>query len=107
MLSSSWRILVDLKRLADTLGLPIIDKTPVLAASRGHEIARWLNEHPEVEQWAIIDDDCDMLPGQQSRFVHTSGHEGMTWADFTKLCDIFHESPYAGEAHAQGQIVIL
>ena len=107
VLSSSWRILVDIKKLADALGLPIIDKTPVLAASRGHEIAKWLAERPEVEQWAIIDDDSDMLDGQRSRFVRTDGHEGYSWLNHLELCDIFGEPPYAGEAVNRGQVVIL
>lgn len=107
VLSSSWRIIVDIKKLGDALGLPIIDKTPVLASSRGNEIARWLNEHPEVEQWAIIDDDSDMLDSQRSRFVRTDGHEGYSWVNHLELCDIFGESAYAGEVVTQGQIVIL
>lgn len=107
MLSSSWRIIVDIKKLGDAMGLPIIDKTPVLASSRGNEIARWLSEHPGVEQWAIIDDDSDMLDSQRSRFVRTDGFEGYSWVNHLELCDIFGESAYAGEAVTRGQFVIL
>lgn len=107
VLSSSWRIIVDIKKLGDAMGLPIIDKTPVLASSRGNEIARWLSEHPEVGQWAIIDDDSDMLDSQRSRFVRTDGHEGYSWVNHLELCDIFGELPYSGEAVTRGQFVIL
>ena len=107
VLSSSWRIIVDIKKLGDAMGLPIIDKTPVLASSRGNEIARWLSEHPEVEQWAIIDDDSDMLDSQRSRFVRTDGHEGYSWVNHLELCDIFGESAYAGEVVNSGQVIIL
>ena len=107
VLSSSWRIIVDIKKLGDAMGLPIIDKTPVLASSRGNEIARWLSEHPEVEQWAIIDDDSDMLDSQRSRFVRTDGHEGYSWVNHLELCDIFGESAYAGEVVNRGQVIIL
>lgn len=107
VLSSSWRIIVDIKKLGDAMGLPIIDKTPVLASSRGNEIARWLSEHPDVEQWAIIDDDSDMLDSQRSRFVRTDGHEGYSWVNHLELCDIFGESAYAGEVVNRGQVIIL
>ena len=70
VLSSAWRLHCDFKDVGAALGLPIIDRTPSLSGNRGSEIARWLSEHPEVEQYAIIDDDGDMLDGQLSRFVH-------------------------------------
>jgi hypothetical protein len=95
-LSSAWRLDNDFKDVGAAFGLPIIDRTPSSLGPRGREIQQWLDAHPEVEQYAIIDDDGDMLPEQMPRFVHTDGHEGMTWADFTKLCSLFGESAYAG-----------
>ena len=43
---------------------------------RGHEIQRWLTLHPEVMNFAIIDDDSDMVHLMQ-RLVHTSWLTGM------------------------------
>jgi hypothetical protein len=97
VLSSAWRITHTHKEAADALGLPIIDATPNLGTKRGEEIAAWLERHPEVTDYAIVDDDGDMLPGQMHRFVQTSGHEGMTWGDFSRLCGLFCASPYEGE----------
>lgn len=45
---------------------------------RGREIKAWLNEHPEVERYAIIDDDSDMLPEQMPNFFKTSWQTGLT-----------------------------
>lgn len=88
-LSSSWRHGADLHELANAFDLPIFSATSSLATSRGHEIQHWLDDHPEVEEWAIVDDDGDMLESQMMRFVHTSHQDGLMWRDFCKLCDIF------------------
>lgn len=39
--------------------------------------------------YAIIDDDRDMLPEQLLRFVHTNGMSGMTIKDVLKVISIF------------------
>jgi len=101
VLSSAWRLSHPFKEVGDALGLPIIDRTPSLPGPRGAEIAAWLAEHPEVETWAIVDDDADMLDGQLPRFVHTNGEDGMAWKDYAKLCEIFGANPYEGEPRAR------
>lgn len=98
VLSSAWRGSEPIKAFADAFGLPIISETPhLLGQPRGAEIAAWLAEHPEVDQFAIIDDDPDMLPEQLPRFIQTDAEEGMSWANFRALCLLFNESPMAGE----------
>lgn len=97
VLSSAWRLTHDFKDVAKAFDLPIIDRTPSLAGPRGAEIQHWLDNHVEVTNYAILDDDPDMLDSQAPHFVKTSGHEGMTWADFSRLCQIFGESPFSGE----------
>ena len=99
-LSSSWRHGADLHEMSAGFDLPIFDKTPSLTGTRGSEIQRWLDSHPEVEEWAIIDDDGDMLDSQRLRFVHTSHHNGMMWEDFCKLCDLFGCDYYDGKRKA-------
>lgn len=95
VLSSAWRIGADagwLKNFGEFLGLPIIDKTTTAwepHQRRGHEIQQWLQEHPEVEGYAIVDDDSDMLPEQREFFAQTWHEDGLTWAPFSKLCGIF------------------
>lgn len=99
VLSSTWRRFYELKDIADALDLPIIDKTIYLGGdARGEEIKEWLIRHPDVEMYAIIDDDSDMLGDQLPFFVHTDGAEGFTWKNYGQLCRIFKTAPYVGEA---------
>lgn len=44
---------------------------------RGWQIEEWRNRHPEIESYAIVDDDSDMLPSQMRHFVHTSLEAGL------------------------------
>lgn len=94
VLSSSWRLTHHWAAVGTALDLPIIDETPRLTGPRGAEIAWWLGRHPEVETFAIIDDDADMLDGQLSCFVHTSGFDGFTWANAERLSSILGVSVY-------------
>lgn len=95
-LSSVWRLYNTPQEVADGLELPVIDRTPKLVGPRGREIAHWLSEHPEVTEYAIVDDDADMLEEQRPRFVKTHGWEGLTWECFCKLCELFGVSPHDG-----------
>ena len=45
---------------------------------RGEEIKEWLDQHPEVDDYAILDDDSDMLPEQFVRFHHSDPWFGLT-----------------------------
>lgn len=88
VLSSTWRKHSDWTQYGRDLGLPIVDRTPSLAGIRGAEIQDWLDRHPGVERYAIIDDDRDMLPEQMPYFVHTSGFDGFSWANALRLADL-------------------
>ena len=44
---------------------------------RGDEIKDWLDKHPEFEDYAILDDDSDMLPEQFMKFHHTDPWFGL------------------------------
>src|SRR5690606_20696318 len=62
VLSSSWRALLDdfgLQDLAQRLGVKIIGRTRTTQGGeiRGKQIADWLEAHPEVDAYAILDDD--------------------------------------------------
>ena len=82
VLSSSWRHHDESvehihKRIVQTIG-----KTPYSRTQernlRGYEIQDWLDAHPEVERYAILDDDSDMLPEQMPNFFQTSWKVGLT-----------------------------
>lgn len=94
VISSSWRIgssIETLETYLECFGLNcydenmdklVIDKTPnLLSGFRGREIDNWLSEHSEVEQYVILDDDCDMLPSQFNNFVNTKFYSGLTYLD--------------------------
>jgi hypothetical protein len=98
VLSSAWRLDHEPASVGAAFGLPIVDRTPSLPGPRGREIADWLGRHPDVECYAIVDDDADMLDEQLPRFVHTDGMEGLTWAKFKQLCSLFGLSPHDGES---------
>ena len=52
--------------------------TPVVRRlSRGNEIKLWLDSHPEVKDYLILDDSEKLLDHQMSRFVKTSNYLGM------------------------------
>lgn len=100
VLSSSWRINSNFRDAAVGLYLPIIDSTPILKhavrdeitgkyRTRGTEIKMWLDEHPNVTQYAIVDDDSDMLEEQQPFFIKTEHANGLIWKDYSKLCKLF------------------
>lgn len=44
---------------------------------RGDEIKEWLDNHPEVETFVILDDDSDMREDQKPFFVQTSWKNGL------------------------------
>lgn len=88
VLSSSWRLTHAHDLVGRALDLPIIDRTPSLVGERGKEIKAWLDAHPEVESYAIVDDDSDMLPEQTPFFVKTSGYDGLRWDDACKLAGL-------------------
>lgn len=85
VLSSSWRIIHSIQEVAEGLGLPIMDKTPSLTGPRGAEIAAWLARHPDVDQYAIVDDNSDMLESQRDHFVQTSEEDGLRYRDYKAL----------------------
>jgi len=91
VISSSWRFdgLDHMKAMWDYRKLPgeVIDCTPDCAqlvsaekfkfldeVERGHEIQEWLDQHPEVTGFVIIDDDSDMLKSQQQNFVRCANN---------------------------------
>lgn len=89
VLSSSWRhsrdnvekINKQMVELLDTTGYePYDDTRPpgIENCQRGREIKAWLDKHPEVEKYAILDDENDMLPEQQPNFFKTSWQTGIT-----------------------------
>ncbi len=65
VVTSTWRFADNYKECLQNGGLrediTIIGKTPrLLDGHRGDEISLWLSENPEVKQYLIFDDECDV-----------------------------------------------
>lgn len=82
VISSTWRTdnkyYQRLHRHFSYRQLKIFDCTPILHRARGEEIKFWLDNHPEVSKYVIIDDINTMLPEQQEYFLQTSADIGLT-----------------------------
>lgn len=80
VLSSSWRHFEHGREQVEEQCVSIFDVTPGLGFGtiRGDEIRAWLDSHPEVEKYAILDDNSDMRPEQFNNFFQTSWKTGIT-----------------------------
>lgn len=87
VLSSAWRHHPDgMKEVEKVLATKILDRTHGSwydketdhHSTRGEEIQKWLDEHPEVVKYAILDDDSDMLDIQRPNFFKTTFLNGLT-----------------------------
>ena len=59
--------------------------TPVVRpASRGKEIGLWLDKHPEVQQYLILDDNHKLLEYQMCKFIQTNINLGMVQESYTQ-----------------------
>ena len=79
ILSSTWRLKPEapniIKRYA---GIEIKDITPILNGIRGEEIQKYLDNHKEITNYVILDDDNDMLESQKEHFVKVNNKVGLT-----------------------------
>lgn len=57
--------------------------------TRGCEIQTWLNKHPEIEQYLILDDDSDMLESQIPSFIKTDQLEGLLFSHMEAIRNYF------------------
>jgi hypothetical protein len=82
VLSSTWRHDKDWLETMFRNGLNIdrfIGRTKDLGGMRGFEINEWLSRYQEnhyIENFVILDDDSDMLPGQ--KLFRTTWEHGLT-----------------------------
>ena len=78
VLSSTWRLNDWSRESVRNEVIDFIDVTPAMNGARGREIEDWLNRHPGVDRYAILDDDSDMLMSQMPNFFQTTWKEGLT-----------------------------
>lgn len=84
VLSSTWRLHQDAREELKRNGIYWIDVTPGFGI-RGKEVSVWLNDNPEVTNYAILDDNDEFSDIQQSHFVQTDPALGITQDDLDKI----------------------
>lgn len=77
----------------DTTGI-VIGMTPTTDKGfRGDEVDMWLADHPEVENFMIIDDDCDMTKEQlKNHFTHSDIRVGFDEPNVQQILKVFGTS---------------
>jgi hypothetical protein len=84
VLSSSWRVHPEGTAEVEKRVVPLLGKTPPSwylketnhHSRRGEEIQKWLDSHPEVTCYAILDDEADAGEGHGRNFFRTSFYNG-------------------------------
>ena len=75
----------------DECGLKIFDKTPKLHLRRELEIQDWLNKHPEIEKFVVLDDMFLGAEFLEGHFVKTSNYfNGLDETDVKKAIEILN-----------------
>ncbi len=102
VISSSWRHNHNKKFWDKILPDCIHDDymTPSIYGNkiRGDEIQLWLDKHPEVERYLILDDDTDMKEDQKRNFIQTDPMNGILWDHMDRIMSFFdiRDFPYNG-----------
>lgn len=93
VLSSTWRLNIDsvedMIRLEDLIGVELFGLTGYDSTGfRGHEIQDFLNSHPLITNYCIIDDSNDFHKHQLGHLVQPLGYRGFIMDDFLKACEV-------------------
>lgn len=97
VLSSTWRLFPGMHHALHDVGIHWRDITPSRynetfqgGPGRGNEIVWWLDQHPEVTHYAILDDMAPnhFLPSHRDYLVQTDERVGLTKNDLIKMSKI-------------------
>lgn len=88
VMSSAWRVGDNWEKFAEVFKLNIIDKTGSESGIRGNQIKAWLDAHPQVKNYIILDDSSDMLSEQIGHFVMVDPEDGLRVKDMDIACKI-------------------
>ena len=93
VLSSSWRLNPKgIEILEKYTGIKVSGATPLkLDTIRGKEIKEYLDNHSEVVNYVILDDDDDMLDEQRNNFVKVNRKFGLMLTDIIKCENILED----------------
>lgn len=78
VLSSSWRFSKEGVQAVKDRICPLLDVTGDERRIRGFEITEWLEKHPEVTRYAILDDNFDAGFLHKGNFFKTTWEKGLT-----------------------------
>lgn len=78
VLSSSWRHNEEAVDQVSKRVIELLDITPTSRNYRGDEVQMWLDKHPEVDKYAILDDDIDFYVYQAPHYFKTRFEDGLT-----------------------------
>lgn len=106
VISSSWRLSTVERTLKDLgcgdhrIKCPFILANYVVGVTpyhipykiimRGYEIKYYMEQHPEITNYVILDDDTDMLDEQKEHFVNTDTYKGINDNDVNKAIKILN-----------------
>lgn len=65
--------------------------------SRGEEIADYLNAHPEIKHYIIVDDEDDLLPEQRSHLVKVNGNYGFLEPEYRQCINLYMKFKSGGK----------
>ena len=94
VVSSSWRNIrkfEQLKELFLRYGINLDEKTPVLGHERGLEIKQYLEEHVDIDQYLILDDDMFDSFDEELRnnlILTKENHEDHSYGDGLQIIHI-------------------
>lgn len=91
IISSSWRHWPEgMEQIKDAVYHDIYGTTPTSSKGfRGNEIKSYLDEHPEITRYAILDDDSDFYPDQP--LFKTQWKVGITEEIANKVTEYLNE----------------
>lgn len=99
VISSTWR-LGDMEEVKEALynsglsrDVEIIGKTERLYTDhcRGDEIKLYLNQHKDIENFVIFDDDSDIYR-LDDHFIQTNTYVGITFNEYERACRILEKN---------------
>ena len=100
VISSTWRKIFSMEKIKNILNSygvnpsRILDKTPaVFSGDRAHEINLWLQDHPNVTKFVILDDDSDVLNMKDPRghIFQTTPEDGLLFKQAKQIAKLFRD----------------
>ena len=96
VVTSTWRLYKNYQKCLINGGLrssiEILGKTKELSdkgwrEQRGYEIQLYLQEHPEITEYLIFDDENFLLPEQKDHLIQTDPDVGFTIKNYYQACE--------------------